>query len=75
MHSFICLLHANEVPLDATNRWKCKQHKEVSQASQESANIFKSIDFDLLLVDVNELSAVEKYIHEICLAVKSGNVS
>lgn len=84
LHWFVCMLHANELPLrhllqflDGSTTGPRGFSGEIGKKLEgcESLTIvrFQPIEVELPNVDYNVLSSDQKYLHEICLAISSGN--
>ncbi|CAH1116385.1 unnamed protein product [Phaedon cochleariae] len=83
---FICLLHANELPLrhlmqeldGKTNDprgFTGLIGKLLVKCEQMPIVKFEIIEVELCPIDSKELSTDQKYLYEMCLAINSGNVS
>lgn len=84
---FICMFHFNELPLrhlfahlDGTtagpNAFTGPLGKSLPSCQSHEIVSFKTIDGDLPeIVDFDSLSKDQRYLYEMCLAVKSGSIS
>lgn len=82
---FICMLHANELPLrhllqylDGSTTGPRGFSGEIGKSLQSCENVsivnFQPIEVELPYVDYETISSDQKYLYEMCLAISSGTI-